>query len=125
VRVVLVAPITVMTTWVSLRKTVRNDGRSGRSGRQVKMAARSGDPRRKKRQGPPAAGPHLTSTVRGKKSMPSRTPWAALAVARTVVPPMQATTAPCDWGANLPVSNERVASVPEMAAATLVGVLLA
>src|SRR5438270_11186072 len=54
------------------------------------------------------------STVWGKKSMPSRTPWDALAVTNTVVSPMRPTTAPCDWGASLPVSNDSVLSVPEM-----------
>ena len=50
--------------------------------------------------------------------MPSRTPFAAFAVARTVVLPIFATTAPCDCKANLPVSNERVLSVPEIAPLT-------
>src|SRR5438094_7790544 len=52
------------------------------------------------------------STVRGKKSMPSRTRFSALAVASTMVLPMRATTAPWDWGASLPVSKVRVLSVP-------------
>ncbi len=50
--------------------------------------------------------------------MPSRTPFAAFAVARTVVLPIRATTAPCDCKANLPVSNDRVLSVPETAPLT-------
>src|SRR5258706_4058654 len=50
--------------------------------------------------------------------MPSRTPLAALAVARTVVRPIVATTAPWDCWASLPVSNERVRSVPLIGAAT-------
>lgn len=51
--------------------------------------------------------------VRGKKSVPSRTSLAPLAVARTWVSPMRATTAPCDWGASTPVEMVRVLSVPE------------
>src|SRR5688500_3406655 len=57
-----------------------------------------------------------TSTVRGKKSMPSRTSRAALAVASTVVSPILATTAPCDWGANRPDSKVSDLSVPETGA---------
>src|SRR5256885_14614271 len=52
------------------------------------------------------------STVRGKKSMPSRTPLSALAVTSTTVLPIFPTTAPCDWGARRPVSNVSVLSVP-------------
>src|SRR5689334_20622688 len=50
--------------------------------------------------------------------MPSRTPFAALAVASTAVVPIVASTAPCDCWASLPVSNEMVLSVPEMAPLT-------
>ena len=50
--------------------------------------------------------------MRGKKSIPSRTPLSALAVTSTIVSPMRATTAPCDCGASLPVSKDRVLSVP-------------
>ncbi len=46
--------------------------------------------------------------------MPSRTDFALLAVVRTFVPAMVATTAPIDCGANLPVSKVSVLSVPEM-----------
>src|SRR3954469_11009431 len=54
------------------------------------------------------------STVRGKKSMPSRIPLAALAVTRTTVSPMRPTPAPWAWGASLPVSNDSDFSVPEI-----------
>ena len=50
--------------------------------------------------------------------MPSRTFLAELAVVRTFVPSMEATTAPIDCGANLPVSKVSVLSVPEMGADT-------
>ena len=51
-----------------------------------------------------------TSTVRGKKSTPSRTPLEATAVARTTVSPMRATTAPLASWASLPASKDRVLS---------------
>src|SRR5256885_6870012 len=72
--------------------------------------------RRKKEPGifPAAYARSSMSTVRGKKSMPSRTPWDALAVTRTMVSPMRPTTAPWDCGASLPVSNDSVLSVPEI-----------
>src|SRR5688500_4728818 len=53
-----------------------------------------------------------TSTVSGKKSMPSRTFFSALAVTRTTVSPIRPTMAPCDCGARTPVSKDRVLSVP-------------
>ena len=87
-----------------------NDGRSGRSiSRQVRMAVSVGRPSRRKNEPgilPAAYIRSSTSTVRGKKSIPSRTPLAALAVARTMVSPIAATTAPCDCWASLPVSND-------------------
>src|SRR3954465_8514204 len=79
------------------------------------MAASVGRPSRRKNEPgilPAAYARSSTSTVRGKKSIPSRTPLAALAVARTVVRPIEATTAPIDCWASRPVSNERVLSVP-------------
>ena len=79
------------------------------------MAASVGRPsRRKKLPGmrPAAYMRSSTSTVSGKKSMPSRMPLAALAVTRASVPAILATTAPWLWKASLPVSNERVLSVP-------------
>ncbi len=110
-------PRTVRTIWVSLRYPSGNAGRKGRSvKRQVRIACSDGRPsRRKNAPGifPAAYARSSTSTVRGKKSMPSRTPRAAFAVARMIVPPIEATTAPCDCWASLPVSNERVLSVPD------------
>src|ERR1700733_2196495 len=52
------------------------------------------------------------STVSGKKSWPSRTERDAVAVARTTVSPMRATTAPSASCASFPASNDRVRSVP-------------
>src|ERR1700722_16404448 len=58
------------------------------------------------------------STVRGKKSVPSRTERAATAVARRTVSPMRATTAPSASWASLPASKDMVRSVPLMGADT-------
>ena len=45
------APMTVITTWVSLRKPLANDGRSGRSvRRQVRTASSVGRPSRRKNE---------------------------------------------------------------------------
>ncbi len=119
------APRTVVTIWVSLRKPSGNDGRSGRSvRRQVRMASSLGRPSRRKNEPgilPAAYDRSSTSTVNGKKSMPSRTLLAALAVVRTFVPPIDATTAPIDWGASLPVSKVSVFSVPETGPDTTMG----
>src|SRR5438270_1475799 len=85
--------------------------------RQVRMAWSVGRPSRRKNEPgifPAAYARSSMSTVRGKKSIPSRTPWDALAVTRTIVSPMRLTTAPWDWGASLPVSNDSVLSVPEI-----------
>src|SRR5579875_1261628 len=118
------APITVMTTWVSLRNPSAKLGRNGRSmSRQVRMAASVGRPSRRKNEPgilPAAYIRSSTSTVRGKKSIPSRTSLAALAVASTMVSPIRPTTAPWDWWARRPVSRLRVLSVPEMGLDTLV-----
>src|SRR3954452_10874562 len=81
------------------------------------MALSVGRPSRRKNEPgifPAAYARSSMSTVRGKKSMPSRTPWDALAVTRTMVSPMRPTTAPWDWGASLPVSNDSDLSVPEI-----------
>ena len=71
------APSTVVTIWVSLRKPSGNDGRSGRSvSRQVRIASSLGRPSRRKNEPgilPAAYARSSTSTVNGKKSMPSRT----------------------------------------------------
>src|SRR3954470_2412996 len=52
------------------------------------------------------------STVRGKKSAPSRADLDAVAVTSTTVSPRRTVTAPSAWPANLPVSMIRVLSVP-------------
>ena len=123
------APITVTTTWVSLRYPSAKLGRSGRSiSRQVRMALSVGRPSRRKNEPgifPAAYMRSSTSTVRGKKSIPSRMPLAALAVTRAAVPPMRAMTAPWDCCASLPVSNERVLSVPAMGPETLMASAMA
>ena len=109
----------VSTIWVSLRNPSGKQGRNGRSvRRQVKIAASVGRPSRRKNEPgilPAAYARSSTSTVSGKKSMPGLTSLAALAVAKTVVRPMEAITAPWDCWASLPVSNVRVLSVPETA----------
>ena len=109
-------PTTLTTICVSLRKPSGNAGRSGRSiRRHVRIACSDGRPsRRKNAPGilPAAYARSSTSTVSGKKSMPSRTPRAALAVTRTVVPSIDARTAPCDCVASFPVSNDMVFSEP-------------
>src|SRR5215471_19235365 len=92
--------------------------------RQVRMARSVGRPsRRKKLPGmrPAAYMRSSTSTVRGKKSMPSRIEWAALAVTSTSVRPRRATTAPWLWNASLPVSKLRVVSVPDNGVDTAMG----
>ena len=79
------------------------------------MASSVGRPSRRKNEPgilPAAYMRSSTSTVSGKKSMPSRTSFAALAVTRTIGVADAATTAPWDCGASLPVSNDRVLSVP-------------
>jgi len=128
------APTTVTTICVSLRYPSGNAGRSGRSmSRQVRIACWLGRPSRRKNEPgilPAAYARSSTSTVSGKKSMPSRTPFAAFAVTSTAVFPMVATTAPWDCSASFPVSNRRVLSVPltapdtEMASAMCVSPVL-
>src|SRR5690606_952105 len=62
-----------------------------------------------------------TSTVRGKKSIPSRMPRAALAVTSTSVLPRRATTAPWLWNASFPVSKLSERSVPDKGFDTMTG----
>src|SRR5688500_6037868 len=116
------APRTVPTMWTSLRKPSGNEGRSGRSmSRQVRMAWSLARPSRRKNEPgifPAAYMRSSMSTVSGKKSMPSRTDFAAVAVSSAIVSPIRATTAPSAWRASLPVSKERVLSVPETAPET-------
>ena len=128
------APKMVATTWTSLRKPSGNEGRSGRSiRRQVRMAWSVALPSRRKNEPgilPAAYIRSSTSTVRGKKSTPSRTLREAVAVARSMVSPIRATTAPSASWASLPASKERVFSVPltaaetEMASAMIVSLLV-
>ncbi len=107
------APMMVATTWTSLRKPSGKLGRSGRSvRRQVRIAGSPGRPSRRKT--PPGIFPAAymrssTSTVSGKKSMPSRG-FDVTTVLRMVVSPTRTSTAPSAWGASLPVS--RVISSP-------------
>ena len=112
----------VPTTWTSLRKPFGNEGRSGRSmSRQVKIAWSLARPSRRKNEPgilPAAYVRSSMSTVRGKKSAPSRAERAAVAVARTTVSPMRPTTAPSASWASLPASNVRVRSVPLIGADT-------
>src|SRR3546814_8858900 len=115
----------VETIWVSLRYPAGKLGRSGRSvSRQVRMARSVGRPSRRKNEPgmrPAAYMRSSTSTVRGKKSIPSRTLLAALAVTRVLVPPMLARTAPWLCRASLPVSKTSSLSAPAMGAETRVG----
>ncbi len=64
--------ITVMTTWISLRRPLTNEGRSGRSiRRQVRIASSDGRPSRRKNEPgmrPAAYIRSSTSIVSGKKS---------------------------------------------------------
>src|SRR3984957_2872701 len=110
------APKMVPTTWTSLRKPLGNDGRSGRSiRRSVRMAWSELLPSRRKNDLgilPAAYVRSSMSTVRGKKSVPSRTERAAVAVASKTVSPMRATTAPSASWASLPASKDMVRSVP-------------
>ncbi len=100
---------TVATMWVSLRKPSRKLGRSGRSiNRQVRMAFSVGRPSRRKNDPgilPAAYIRSSRSTVSGKKSAPSRSLRLAVAVVRTSVAPMAATTAPSACWARVPARN--------------------
>src|SRR5436309_32359 len=62
-----------------------------------------------------------TSTVRGKKSIPSRMPRLAWAVTRTVVSPTDTSTAPSAWGARRPVEKVRDLPVSPMGADAEIG----
>ena len=112
---------TVTTMWTSSRNPSANDGRIGRSVRRaVRMAVSDGRPSRRKN--PPGILPAAymrssTSTVSGKKSIPSRgVP--LVEVASTCVSPMVTVAAPPACLASLPVSN--VTSVPPMFRVALV-----
>jgi hypothetical protein len=110
------APRIVPTTCTSLRNPSGNDGRRGRSiSRQVRMAWSVALPSRRKNEPgilPAAYIRSSMSTVRGKKSTPSRGALEAVAVTSTTVLPICPTTAPLASRANLPPENERVFWVP-------------
>ena len=99
------APRMVAMTWTSLRKSAGNDGRSGRSVRRhVRIASSPGRPSRRKNEPgilPAAYMRSSTSTVSGKKSMPSRG-FDVQTVDRSVVSPTLTRTAPSARFANLP-----------------------
>ena len=109
--------------WTSLRKPAGNEGRSGRSmSRAVRIARSLARPSRRKNEPgifPAAYIRSSMSTVSGKKSCPSRTLRAAVAVTSTMVSPMRATTAPSAWAASLPVSNDRLRLDPLIGPATV------
>ena len=97
-----------MITWTSLRRSLGKSGRSGRSVRRaVRIASSEGRPSRRKNEPgilPPAYIRSSYSTLRGKKSMPSRTS-DMVAAAKTIVSPRRTVTAPPAWDASLPVSK--------------------
>ena len=105
--------ITVMTTCTSLRSPLTKVGRSGRSMRRAaRMASVPGRPsRRKKLPGmrPAEYMRSSTSTVSGKKSMPSRGEREAVVVDSSIVSSSRyAVTAPSACRASRPVSRRRV-----------------
>src|SRR5438309_1328720 len=97
-----------MTTWTSSRNPSLNVGRSGRSvSRAVSVAVSDGRPSRRKN--PPGILPAAymrssTSTVSGKKSIPSRG-LLLVQVARTCVSPIVTTADPPACLASLPDSR--------------------
>ena len=110
--------------WISLRNPSGKEGRSGRSiSRHVKIADSGARPSRRKNEPgilPAAYIRSSMSTVKGKKSAPSRTRRAAVAVTRMVVSPIRATTAPSACPARRPASKDRVLfSAPLTAAETV------
>src|ERR671914_2519387 len=88
------------------------------------MACSLGRPSRRKNDPgifPAAYMRSSTSTVRGKKSIPSRTPREAWAVTRTVVSPTETTTAPSAACASRPVEKVRDLPVSPMGADAEIG----
>ena len=83
------APTMVPTMWISLRNPSGNDGRSGRSMRRsVRMAWSEAFPSRRKNEPgilPAAYARSSMSTVRGKKSAPSRTERASFPASKDMV----------------------------------------
>ncbi len=118
------AESTVAMHCTSLRYPFGNSGRIGRSIiRAVRIARSVGRPSRLKK--PPGIFPAAyirssTSTVSGKKSVPSRASVRPCAVARTIVSPERTTTAPSACFASFPVSN--VTSLPPTLTVTETGV---
>jgi hypothetical protein len=96
-------------TWTSFVKPFGQSGRMGRSiMRAVRIAFSVGRPSRLKK--PPGIFPAAyirssTSTVRGKKSAPSRASVRPWAVASTMVSPPRTSTAPSACLASFPVSK--------------------
>ena len=118
------APMIVAITCTSLRKPSGNDGRSGRSvSRQVSTAGSLGRPsRRNTAPGilPAAYIRSSTSTVSGKKSMPSRG-LVVTTVDSNVVLPTWTSTAPLACGARRPVSRVMVKPVALIGPETRMG----
>ena len=87
----------VSTIWISLRRPLTKDGRSGRSmSRQVRIASSDGRPSRRKNEPgirPTAYIRSSTSTVSGKKSRLSLGFLDAVVADRTTVSPSSVTTA--------------------------------
>ena len=87
----------VSTIWISLRRPLTKDGRSGRSmSRQVRIASSDGRPSRRKNEPgirPTAYIRSSTSTVSGKKSRLSFGFLDAVVADRTTVSPSSVTTA--------------------------------
>ena len=100
---------TVAIIWVSHLKPSAKEGRKGLSiNRQASIAFSVCLPSLLKN--PPGILPAAyilssTSTVKGKKSIPSLTDVLATVVTKTFVSPDVTTTEPGAWSANLPVSN--------------------
>jgi len=90
----------VSTIWISLRRPLTKDGRSGRSiSRQVRIASSDGRPSRRKNEPgirPMAYIRSSTSTVSGKKSRPSRGCLDAEVADRTTVSSSRTTSAEPD-----------------------------
>ena len=100
----------VSTIWISLRRPLTKDGRSGRSmSRQVRIASSDGRPSRRKNEPgirPTAYIRSSTSTVSGKKSRFSLGCLDAVVAESTTVSPSSVTSAePAAWRARRPVSN--------------------
>ena len=113
---------TVPMICTSLRKPLGQSGRIGRSTmRAFSVAFSEALPSRLKK--PPGILPAAyifssISTVRGKKSVPSRASLRPTAVASTTVAPLRTVTAPWAWRASFPVV--KAISSPPMSTVTVV-----